>query len=305
MTMVPAPGGTTEANPVVGPQHFIAPWCVEDDIPPKRVQGIRDVDLARSIAGATNLLYTLSGRQFRTGRSVVRPCAPSSSYGTQSYLYPYSSMSGYGAAWGFAAGWSWTAVGMGWWQNGQDLSELVLQGPVRRINQVIVDGEDLGGWNPGGPGNPNFTLYDGRRLVRNAVQGGNGAASNAWPWNQQLQLDLTNPGTFAVDYEWGRPPPPDGVIAAIELSVAVAQALSGDDDTKLPSRVLSVVTQGISIAVGDPLTYIREDLTGLPLCDLFLNAQNPAKLRRRSVFLAPNTVIGRSQPGAPSIEQAY
>lgn len=300
MTLVPAPGGTTEADPIVGPQHWIAPWCLEDDIPPKRIEGIRDVDVARSIAGATNLLYVLSGRQFRTGRSVVRPCAPSSSYGTQSYLYPYSSMSGYGAAWGFAAGWSWTAVGMGWWQNGQDLSELLLQGPVRKINSVIVDGENLGGWPPP---NRNFTLYDGRRLVRNAVQQAGGAASNAWPWNQQLQLDLTNPGTFAIDYEWGKPPPPEGVVACIELAIAVANALSGDEDAKLPSRVLSVTTQGVSVAVGDPLTYIREDLTGLPLVDMFLNAVNPAKLRRRSLFLGPNSVIGRGQPNAPSLTE--
>lgn len=293
---------TTEASPLVDAEVAIAPWCEEGDIPSRRVEGIEDVDLAFMIACATDLLYVLSGRQYRTGRAVVRPCAPSSSYGTQSYLYPYSSMSGYGAAWGFAAGWSWTAVGMGWWQNGQDLSELLLQGPVRRINEVIVNGESLGGWPPP---NPNFTLMDGRRLIRNAVQGAGGAASNSWPWNQQLQLDLTQPGTFAVDYEWGRPPPPTGKLAAIELTIELARALSGDDDAKLPARVLSVATEGISVAVGDALTYIREDLIGIPICDLFLNRANPQRLRRRSVFMAPNTVIGRELPGAPTIAGSY
>lgn len=289
-------GGSTQADPVVGPQHWIAPWCKEDDIPPKRVKDVRDVDLARAIAGATNLLYVLSGRQYRTGRSVVRPSTLQSGFANQSYLYPYSSMSGYGSAWGFAGGWAWAAIGMGWWQNGQDLSELLLQGPVRRINNVLLNGQSLGGWPPP---NPNYTLYDKRRLI--LTVGSPDGTTNAWPWEQQLGLPLSLPGTFAVDYEWGREPPPAGVIAAIELSIAVANALSGDTNTALPARVLSVVTQGVSVAVGDPLTYIREDLTGLPLVDMFLNAVNPAKLRRRSVFMGPNTVIGREQPGGPSI----
>jgi hypothetical protein len=200
-------------------------------------------------------------------------------------------MSGYGAAWGFAAGWSWTAVGMGWWQNGQDLSECELQGPVRRINSVIVDGQNLGQWPPQ---NPNFTLYDGKRLVRNVNQGIAGATS-AWPWNQQLQLPITEGGTFQIDYEWGRGPGELGKLACIELAVQLCLSLSGDNSSRLPSRVLSVATQGVTMAVGDPLTYIREDLTGLPICDMFLNAKNPNKLRRRSVFLAPNTVLNREQ----------
>lgn len=275
--------------------HSVNPWCTENDLPARRLAQIQDIDQAFMIGAATELLYILSGRQFRTGRSIVRPSAINSSYGTQSYLYPYSSMSGYGAAWGFAAGWSWTAVGMGWWQNGQDLAELELQGPVTRINNVYVDGQNLGGWPPT---NPNFTLYDRKRLVRNVNQGDQSATS-AWPWNQQLQLPLTESGTFAIDYEWGRGPGPMGKLACIELTVQLCLALSGDVESQLPARVLTVATEGVSMAVGDPLSYIREDLTGLPVCDMFLNAKNPAKLRRRSVFLAPNSILGREQTGFP------
>ena len=289
---------STDAAPLVASEHFLHPWCSEEDFPQSRLEIVQDVDVAWMIACASEALYILSGRKYRQGRSVVRPCAISSSYGTQSYLYPYSSMSGYGAAWGFAAGWSWTAVGMGWWQNGQDLSELLLQGPVRKINQVMVDGQSLGGWPPT---NPNFTLYEGRRLVRNANLTGGIAASSAWPWNQQLQLPLTQPGTFAVDYEWGYRVPEGGRLAAVELAINLALAVSGDDDTKLPSRVLSVNTQGLTVAVGDPLIFIREDLTGLPICDMWLNQVNPAKLRRRPAFLAPTSVLGREQQAAPTI----
>ncbi len=295
-------GGSTEAAPVVGPQHWIAPWCVEEDIPAGRVESVKDVDLAFMIAAATDLLYVLSGRQYRTGRSVIRPTQINSAYANQSYLYPYSSMSGYGEAWGFAGGWAWSQLGMGWWQNGQDLSELVLQGPVRRINAVMLNGTNLGPWAPRGPGNPNYTLYNRRRLVLNI---GNGASGVAWPWNQSLQLPLSESGTSGVDYEWGKAPPPEGKMAAIELAINLGLSLSGDDDTKLPARVLSVATQGISVAVGDPLTYIREDLTGLPICDLFLNAVNPNRLRRRSTFMGPNSILGQEMPSSGSFGGSF
>lgn len=283
---------TTAASPVAANSHGVNPWCQESDLPPKRLEKVQDVDKAWMIAAATDLLFVLSGRQYRTGRSVVRPTQISSGYANQNYLYPYSSMSGYGDSWGFAAGWAWTAVGMGWWQNGQDASEVVLQGPVTKINGVMLNGQNLGGWPPN---NPNFTLYDRRRLVLNINANLSGA--NAWPWNQQIQLPLSESGTFGIDYEWGRPPPEAGRLACVELAVQLALSLSGDNSARLPSRVLSVATQGITVAVGDPLTYIRDDLTGLPICDLFLNAVNPNKLRRRSAFLAPNSILGREQQG--------
>ena len=275
---------------------WLSPWCTEEDIPPKRIAGINDVSLQAMIGAASNLLYELSGRQFRQGRSVVRPTSIQSGYGNQSYLYPYSSMSGYGAAWGFAAGWSWTAVGMGWWQNGQDLAEVVLSAPVQRINNVMVNGSSLGGWFPGGPPNPNFTLYDKRRLVRNVDT--TGMTSGAWPWNQQLQLPLTEAGTWMIDYNWGKPPPPIGNLAAVELTIQLALALTGKE-TALPARVLSIATQGVSVAVGDSLEYLRERLLGLPVCDAFIMAVNPQRARRKATFLAPNSLQGRQQESFP------
>ena len=275
-------------------RNILAAWCEESDLPADRLASVRDVDRGFAIAVATDLLYTLSGRQYRSGRAIIRPTSIQGAYGNQSYLYPYSSMSGYGAAWGFAAGWSWSAIGMGWWQNGQDLSEVVLQGPVLRINEVMVNGQGLGPWPPT---NPNYTLYDRRRLVCNI---GPSAQGIAWPWNQQLQLPVTMPGTWQIDYDWGRPPPPTGKWACIELATELALSMSGSSDTRLPARVLSIATEGVSVAVGDALTFIKESLTGIPSVDLFLQAKNPAKLRRRSVFMGPNSVQGREVTGYPN-----
>lgn len=291
---------TTEAEDLAVQKHWLAPWCQVSDLSRRKLSNAGDVTLEKCIGAATDVLFVMSGRQYRQGRSIVRPVAISSSYGTQSYLYPYSSMSGYGAAWGFAAGWSWTAVGMGWWQNGQDLSELVLQGPIRRINRIMSTGKTLGGWAPGET-NPNYQVFDGRRVVRTVTPGGGSdlAASQAWPWNQQLQLPLTSPGTFMVDYEWGKPPPDLGSLACVELATELALTLTGEDDAKLPARVSNIAMQGLNVAVGDPLVYLREDLIGLPLVDLFLQRSNPNRLRRRSVFLSPNSVLGREMKSFP------
>lgn len=271
-----------------GDQHYVAAWIEEGDIPQKRLDKLSgsDVSIGFAIACATDLLYVLSGRQFRWGRSVVRPTALNSGWQFQNQLYPYSSMSGYGSAWGFAAGWAWTAIGMGWWQYGQDSSECVLQGPVTKINSVMVDGAVL---DPS-----NYALYDKRRLVRmiDPLR----QSSGAWPWEQNLMLPLSEGGTFAIDYEWGSHCGPAGQMACGELAVELARAFAGDDETRFNPRVLSITTEGVSMQTGDALAYIEKELTGLPLVDIFLQAMNPRGRRQRSAFLAPNSTMNRSVP---------
>jgi len=271
-------------------QHFLAAWCSEEEIPAGRRKNLDDISVAFAISVATDLLYVLSGRQFRSGRSLVRPTQIDSAYGQQSYLYPYSSMSGYGSAWGFSSGWAFSAMGMGWWAGGQDLSECVLQGPVQEIEWVIVDGTVL---DPS-----DYTLYEKRRLVRNVDA--TGQTTGSWPWLQPLTLPLTEPGTWGISYRWGKDPPPAGKAAAIELAIEVARSLSGDDNARLPARVISVATQGVSTAVGDALSFVKESLSGIPLVDLFLQAQNPAKLRRRTVMLGPNSILKREMDSWPA-----
>lgn len=292
------PGTQFDLPEGVASAHFMNPWCEDADLIQGRLTGVTDVDQHYAIEVATELLFILTGRQFNTGRSIVRPSSIGGAYGNQSYLYPYSSMSGYGAAWGFAAGWSWTAIGMGWWQSGQDLSEVVLQGPVLRINNVMVNGQSLGSWEQGQPSNPNYTVYDRRRLIRN-INPSNGNVSSAWPWNQQIQLGLDQSGTWMIDYNWGVGPGALGKAACAALATEVCLALSGSNKTQLPQRVQSIATSGVTTLVGDALTFIQSDLTGIPLVDMFINAVNPHGRRRRSVFLGPNSIQGREQQTYP------
>lgn len=278
MTTLPA-SGEAETG------HYLAPWCTEDDLPVKRLADVTDVKRAFAIAAATNLLYLMSGRQYRSGRSVIRPTAISNSWNFQNTMYPYSSMSGYGGAWGFAAGWAWTAMGMGWWQNGEDTTRVQLTAPVRRINMVMVDGAVL---------DPSmYKLFNRKYLYR--MLDATGQANGSWPWQQNIQMPITEPGTWVIDYEWGKGPPPAGVMACISLSTELALAMSGAKTAKLSDRIITISTEGTNVAVGEAMDYLKESFTSLPLVDMFLQAVNPQKLRRRSVFLGPNSITHMDQ----------
>lgn len=278
------PGSTLPDQPDGVPPvsaHFLSPWCDEADIPLGRLkdskgQPITDVNLGWMIASATNLLYTLSGRKYRSGRSRVRPCAIVPTYLSQPFLYPYGSMSGFGSAFGFGPGWAWSGtLGLGFWQYGQDLSQVVLQGPVTRVNQVILNGVPLSAGQ--------YQVLAGRRLV--LAQG-----VGAWPWQQNPALAIDQPGTALIDYEWGNAAPPDGRLAAAELAIELTISFSGQDPNRLSPLTLSAASEGVNQSDKAPLEYLLKDLTRIPSVDLFLRAHNPRRRRRRAVFLAPNSV---------------
>lgn len=264
--------------------HSVAPWASESDIPEGRItdsngNAIADIQLGWMIAAATDLLYVLSGRKWRQGHSVVRPCALNRSYVVGSMVYPFNSISGYGYGWGFAAGWQWSLLGLGFSQ-GADASEITLQGPITSIEQILLNGSPL---NPA----TDYTVYDRRRVVL--------SAGLSWPWEQDPQQPPTAQGTASITYDWGSSPPEIGRLACVELAIELALSFSGQDKCRLPSRVVSVASQGVTETLGDALQYILQDLTALPICDMFLQSSNPQKARRRSVFWGPNTLVPRTQ----------
>jgi len=267
--------------------HTLHPYCSESDLPAERIKRITDVPLGWLIAAATDLLYVLTQRKYRSGRSVVRPTARFPANQGWWYNYPWSSMSGYGSGWGYAAGWAWSSVGLGFWQGqSSDLSTVVLQAPVLAIHEVLLNGQPLAPTD--------YTLYNRRDLVLTiATESGEGTG-NAWPWEQVLAIPATQPGTAQIDYSWGIDPPEIGRMACAELAIQLGLAFTGANDCRLPTRVLTVATEGVSVAVGDALTYIREKLTGLPICDMWIQAENPQKAQRRSMFAGPNTYLNHT-----------
>lgn len=91
-------------------------------------------------------------------------------------------------------------------------------------------------------------------------------------------LDTSGRGWFAcgggveVTYSAGCLPPAGGVLAARTLSLELGKAAAGDSSCRLPSRVTSVIRQGVTIGVLDRWQDLDKHRTGIYTVDLWLSA---------------------------------
>jgi hypothetical protein len=143
-----------------------------------------------------------------------------------------------------------------------------------------------------------YVLYNGRRLVRQASNVAPLSEGAVWPCCQRLDLPDTMQGTWSLTYAWGKPVPDAGVLAAKELAVELAKAVANPTDPtiRLPQRVTSIASQGVSAVVQDPLTFIERGLTGIPVVDLFIMAYNPYGVRRRARVISPDSIAFEREP---------
>lgn len=168
-------------------------------------------------------------------------------------------------------------------QCGADVDEIELPGPVAQVNAVYIDGAVFTDW----------ALYNENSLVRTDPGG-------TWPKCQNLALDLTEAGTWGVDYVRGLPVPADGRRAVGTLACELARLCTGDKRCRIPANVTSVVRDGVSYTF-DPGEFYTAGLTGIPSIDLFISSVNPGHNRRPSGVYTPATLARRDwirrQPG--------
>ena len=131
-----------------------------------------------------------------------------------------------------------------------------LRGPVVDVTAVTIDGMDFpeaGNWS-----------FDNDRLLR--------TDGSAWPTMQDLELPDTEPNTWSVTYDIGRPVPVGGQIAAGVLALELAKGLCGDSSCQLPRRVTSITRQGMSMAVLDGFDDLDKGRTGIYLVDSWVSS---------------------------------
>lgn len=154
-------------------------------------------------------------------------------------------------------------------------SAVLLAGyPVRAITQVKIDGDIVAS-----------SLYE-IRSKRYLVRLDNGR----WPTRQNLTYADTEDDTFAVSYTYGQSPPLAGSSAATELACEIYRSCRGDAECVLPNGITRIVRQNLTIERNAFSAWGRQEgiwKTGLPLVDLFLNAYNPAGIKRRPVIMTP------------------
>lgn len=138
---------------------------------------------------------------------------------------------------------------------GDDVRTLVLPAPTQSILAVRIDGQVLPA-----------TAYrlDSKSLLTRTD-------GLPWPSWQDLSKTPGEAGTWEVEFEFGRPVPEGGQIAAGALAIEFAKALTGDRSCQLPTRVQSITRQGVAIgAMIDTMDDIDRGRTGLWVVDSWL-----------------------------------
>lgn len=238
----------------VSARHGPAPWpylAERTGVPSNK-------DLSIEVAWATDILHSLTGRQYGTHDVTFRPArqttwpARAANWGP----WPAGFAGGYwlyGATCGCAAGCSVCR------------NRLAVPKTTTHVHAVLIDGEPL---DPAA-----YQLHPG---WLDRIDG------EAWPVANDLCLPATEPGTWAVLLTYGREVPPAGRLAVAVLAGEAWLAFHDPDRCRLPAGVKSLARQGVDLAMVDPLTLLDKGLTGLPEVDLWTTAVNPNRLRRRS-----------------------
>jgi hypothetical protein len=234
------------------------PWAISDDccdMPEEASQALIDTQNAV----ATQLLWAASGRRYGPCPVTIRGCAKRClDAGLPS---PYKDGDG---AWRNLA-----VCGCSEACSCTSLSEVVLDGPVAGVSEVMIDGVVFTDWRLDRVGS-------GWRLVR--TDGG------MFPACQDMLADCDEDGSFCVTYLRGLPLDELATAAVSDLTCQLVRACVPNCKCELPRNVASVVRRGVAI------TFVASSdwLKTLPMVAAFLNAVNPEGLTSASSVWTPD-----------------
>lgn len=177
---------------------------------------------AEAVAMAGQWLWTWSGGRYGPCEVTVRPCGdPGVSCGRCG-----------------GAGYGLPRCGC------RSVPEIVLPYPVYEVAEVIVDGVAL-------PDDA-YRVDDWSWLVR--------LDGNVWPFSVDMTAPLDAPGSFAVTYLLGFPPPLGTGAVTAELACEIHKALCGDSSCRLPRTMIRKTRTGVTIE-------LQPGGTGIPIVD--------------------------------------
>jgi hypothetical protein len=140
-----------------------------------------------------------------------------------------------------------------------ELCEIVMPGPVARIDSAVMDGITLDA--------ALFRVDNGNRIVRQDGQ--------CFPSCQRMDCDLTQVCTFGITYVPGIEPDAAGLWAAGVLACEFARACSGGK-CRLPASVTTIARQGLAMNLS--VSMFPDGMTGIREVDAYTSSINPNHL---------------------------
>lgn len=250
---------------------------------------------AESAVAATEILYSLTARQFtgNCGPVTIRPVQRPSNADTRGWVFAG------GGGWGY--GWGASATGnlgqppvMALYAEDRGPYIELYDYPVNEIVQVKIDGVVIP--------SDEYELRENKWLIRMIPTPSYTPTERwGWPTSQVQYLPDTEEGTFSVTYTYGQDPGTMGRLAAKALAENIAMPLFGDAN-KYPERVTTITRQGVSAQIASVIDIMKSGGTGIRTVDLWIMSVNPNKLRRKPVVSSPDIATNTRQrfPSVPS-----
>jgi hypothetical protein len=222
---------------------------------------------AQATAYATLVLWAATGRQYGLCELTVRPCGRECTNCANGYYWYEGTWIPY--IWN--GQWFNCWCGSDWGCSCDPKCRVYLPGPVTEVSEVIVDGTTI---DPS-----EYVVYDGRWLVRLDT-------SACWPYCGDFNV-TSGTGFFQVTYTRGTAVPMALLNAAGTLACEYAKACLGEA-CRLPSRVVSVARQGVTVSMVDVDRLLETGLTGLTEVDQVIVSLNPYRLKGRTRLYSPD-----------------
>lgn len=224
-------------------------WSLIDEDEIEAPDGAR---LQDAVAAASLILHRLSGRVYGIERYVMLPFIDAPQWPMFADLFftdrmrpaRQSVLADRGLAPGLVTG----------WDQGLRRNRIELPLPVRTMHEVKISNVVL---------DPSLYWVWGPRVTFNA-------AGSVWPTSPKPDAAV-----LRIDATVGSRPPVDGVRAARIYAVELYKAWAGDEDCRLPSRVQSLIRQGLQVVMLSPTDFIDRGKTGLVDVDNFIASVNP------------------------------
>lgn len=266
--------------------RYACGWTMDDDCAPCRSKfpwGTGDPTPEQAalfqecVDSAAEILYGLSGRQFGACEVTLRPCRrdccdPCNDSGT-----PWVPLN---------LGGSWTNIKCSSCTDScscPSICEVVLPGPIDSIVEVKENGVVLP--------EDSYRVDNRNALVR--LYGADPDERSCWMTCQDMTADSDQENTWEVTYLRGIPVPSAGRRALAELACELCLACLGDSCCALPKRITSLSVDGATMAMLDPMNFLKDGKTGLYGVDLWLQSVNPKALTRGPAILSPDMVRHR------------